>query len=236
MKKILFVSKIVLSLPRIFGAVVQLVRISACHAEGRGFESRPHRQQKNVIIHVFIRIRNLMFYPVKEWKTIAAENNDRKTVYVRFVTPLLSMIAGATIVGTWMEAPREVYSLSYVCCKIAILWTSLSVSLYVAAFVIAEILTVQVSSKDHNRSFALLAYSNGVTCLVITLVNLFPFFNEMLVLAFYACYLYWQGIPYMIQAKGQKQMIYGLLSFIIIALIYFLMFFFFGNIFRSILM
>jgi hypothetical protein len=30
---------------KIFGAVVQLVRISACHAEGRGFESRPHRQQ-----------------------------------------------------------------------------------------------------------------------------------------------------------------------------------------------
>ena len=28
-----------------FGAVVQLVRISACHAEGRGFESRPHRER-----------------------------------------------------------------------------------------------------------------------------------------------------------------------------------------------
>ena len=26
--------------------VVQLVRISACHAEGRGFESRPHRPFK----------------------------------------------------------------------------------------------------------------------------------------------------------------------------------------------
>ena len=29
-----------------FGAVVQSVRISACHAEGRGFESRPHRPHK----------------------------------------------------------------------------------------------------------------------------------------------------------------------------------------------
>src|SRR5210317_1659045 len=29
------------------GLVVQLVRIHACHAWGRGFESRPDRQQKN---------------------------------------------------------------------------------------------------------------------------------------------------------------------------------------------
>ena len=28
------------------GAVVQLDRILACHARGRGFESRPHRQNK----------------------------------------------------------------------------------------------------------------------------------------------------------------------------------------------
>ena len=29
----------------LIGAVVQLVRIHACHAWGRGFESRPHRKQ-----------------------------------------------------------------------------------------------------------------------------------------------------------------------------------------------
>ena len=32
------------------GAVVQLVRIHACHAWGRGFESRPHRKKKQMLL------------------------------------------------------------------------------------------------------------------------------------------------------------------------------------------
>ena len=51
------------------GAVVQLVRILACHARGRGFESRPHRESKSVFHGIrFLRfeipsreIRNLFF-------------------------------------------------------------------------------------------------------------------------------------------------------------------------------
>jgi hypothetical protein len=39
------------------GRVVQLVRIRACHARGRGFESRPDRQQKPLEIQeVFLWI------------------------------------------------------------------------------------------------------------------------------------------------------------------------------------
>ena len=33
-----------------FGVVAQLVRVSACHAEGRGFEPRPLRQDSNLML------------------------------------------------------------------------------------------------------------------------------------------------------------------------------------------
>ena len=36
------------------GAVVQLVRIHACHAWGRGFESRPHRKKQSKRIASFV--------------------------------------------------------------------------------------------------------------------------------------------------------------------------------------
>ena len=43
------------------GAVVQLVRILACHARGRGFESRPHRKSKSVFHGIrFLRLRFLL--------------------------------------------------------------------------------------------------------------------------------------------------------------------------------
>ncbi len=42
---------------QISGSVVQLVRIRACHARGRGFESRPDRKREKVISPFFILVK-----------------------------------------------------------------------------------------------------------------------------------------------------------------------------------
>ena len=183
----------------------------------------------------FARILNLLFYPAKEWKRIAEENNSRKTVYTQFVAPLLCLMAVATIVGTWFNASREIYSAGYVICRIAFLLSSLSASLYFSSFVLTEILAPQMESREHNRDFALMAYSSGAAYLVIIIVELFSFLSELYVLAFYSCYQYWMGIQYFIRAEGQKRMIYGVLAFIIVTFTYLLIFFFFSKIFESIL-
>ena len=41
------------------GAVVQLVRIHACHAWGRGFESRPHRKKKQKCFFFFLCLQRI---------------------------------------------------------------------------------------------------------------------------------------------------------------------------------
>ena len=188
----------------------------------------------NIIFQIFTRIRNLLFFPEKEWKDIAAENHSRTKVYVRYVLFMLSLIAIATVIGTWLDTPREKYSAGYVIYWIILLWTTLSAGLYFSAFLITEIMAYQLGMRDHKRALKLMAYSSCAAYLVIALVSLFPFFMELLVLAFYSCYLYWRGIPYLLGIDGQKRMMYALLSFIIVLLVYLLMFFFFGKILRVI--
>ena len=186
-------------------------------------------------MNIIIRTFNLLLFPDKEWKLIAAETNSRKKVYVRFVLPWLCLISIASIIGTWLTASRELYSAAYVLYKIALLWISLTSGLYLSVFVITEIMAHRLGTKNHALSFALMAYSSGAAYLTITIVALFPFFSELLVLAFYTFYLYWRGIPYLIQIEDQKRLMYGLLSFIIVVIIYFIMFVFFGNVLKAIL-
>jgi hypothetical protein len=51
------------------GAVVQSVRISACHAEGRGFESRPHREKLQEIEAFFV-FNHFSLYLLKLLQTL----------------------------------------------------------------------------------------------------------------------------------------------------------------------
>ena len=47
------------------GAVVQLVRILACHARGRGFESRPHRKEESFETLLFLFLSGPLPQPVR---------------------------------------------------------------------------------------------------------------------------------------------------------------------------
>src|SRR5690606_30871741 len=75
--------------PPIRGAVVQSVRIPACHAGGRGFESRPLRH--------FYRIGNLRLYPITCWVVSSAGRASPLQGEGRGFEPLTTPLRGAVV-------------------------------------------------------------------------------------------------------------------------------------------
>ena len=60
------------------GAVVQLVRILACHARGRGFEPRPHRKRGESAMVLLISFRKPIPYIIIYPLTLIMRKNNKK--------------------------------------------------------------------------------------------------------------------------------------------------------------
>ena len=187
-------------------------------------------------MRLFLRIINLLLFPTKEWSEIAAKNDARKATFLRIVAPLLGLMAVATVFGTWLYTSREIYSLKYVMYRVVVLWTATIVGLYVSAFVATEIMTQKAGVKDHAKGFALMANAAIAAYLALMIVALFPFFKEFLVLSFYSIYLYWLGIPAMMQIDKEKQTAFAALALVITAVVHLFVYFLFGNIFKALLL
>ena len=132
---------------------------------------------------------------------------------------------------------KKEYKPEVVICEVAVLWASLSVSLFVSAYLVTEIMAQKLGQKKYSRDFVLMAYSSCAAYIIIIIYGLFPFdfFRLLFVLGVYSYYLYWIGIPYLVQTKDSElKTFYGLLSLFIMIITYLLMFFLFDKIFEEI--
>ncbi len=60
------------------GLVVQLVRIHACHAWGRGFESRPDRQNSIIVLLLGLVVQLVRIHACHAWGRGFESRPDRK--------------------------------------------------------------------------------------------------------------------------------------------------------------
>ena len=184
---------------------------------------------------VFYHIRNLLLQPGAQWAAIASENKSIKTVFREFVFPLLMLIAVCVLLGSVLFASRIDFSAIYVVKRIFLLLASLSAGLYLSAFLINTTM-IHLCQRNMQGVFALMAYSSGIAMLLIAMVELvpFPYLKELMVLAFYSIFLYWCGIPAILDIPAGKRGAFIVLSVIVAAAGYALPFFLFSKILNAI--
>ncbi|MDR1864283.1 MAG: YIP1 family protein [Bacteroidales bacterium] len=179
----------------------------------------------NTAVRVFYRTCSLLLRPDEQWTAIAAERRDRKDVFMHFVLPMLCLIAVCVIVGSVLYISREVFSPGFVLRRILLSGCLLSAGLYLSAFLI-DVLLLRPRASALHEVFALTAYSSAAAYVVIAVVSLFPFFDELLVLALYSGYLYRRGVPFMLDVPAGKQSVFAALSLLIAAAVHLPLFYF----------
>ena len=92
------------------GAVVQLVRILACHARGRGFESRPHRKEESFETLLFLFTKRTP--PPASPRVAMGIGDSRKEVgEIKKVVSLCYEYRYTTLTGKLDATSRYAYSL-----------------------------------------------------------------------------------------------------------------------------
>ncbi|MDR3094225.1 MAG: YIP1 family protein [Bacteroidales bacterium] len=184
---------------------------------------------------VFYHIRNLLIQPSVQWAAIASENKSIKRVFCGFVFPLLLLIAVCVLLGSVLFASRIDFSAVSVVKRMLLLFASLSAGLYLSAFLINTTM-IHLCQRNIQGVFALMAYSSSVAMLLIAMVELlpFPYLKELLVLMFYSVFLYWRGIPAILDIPAGKRGAFIVLSVVTSAAGYALPFFLFSKILNAI--
>ncbi len=91
------------------GAVVQLVRIPACHAGGRGFESRPLRQYARLKGQLIDTIVALFHYQPRiiSWREFLVQDIEVHSEFKNYVVTLLVISIFLNLLGASRACARN---------------------------------------------------------------------------------------------------------------------------------
>lgn len=170
---------------------------------------------------IFVRVKNLIVSPKTEWEQISREENDIRTIAVKYLVVLALIPAVCTFIG-YSVFGYKIPLMGYVGSSLSMAFRQALVS-YISslagaalAAVVINLLAPSFSSQQNGgRAFALVVYSY-VPMYVAGVLTIIPSLAPITIIAgLYGLYLLYLGLPVMMQTPGEKHTSYFVVSLIV---------------------
>ena len=172
------------------------------------------------------RVTNLLTKPKEEWAVIATEPTDIPTFYKEYIAllaaiPAICQFVGLTLIGvpTFLAGNIRIGFMAGLVHLIVGYVLALA-SVLVAAFVVEKLAPSFQSRGDLVQALKMVAYASTPVWLS-GIVNVYPPLAPlMLIAAIYAIYLYYTGLPLLMQTPPDKVVPYMIVSAVVIIVVW----------------
>ena len=172
------------------------------------------------------RVTNILTKPKPEWAVIATEPTDIPTLYKEYIIllaaiPAICRFVGMTLIGvpTFLFGNMRIGFVSGLVHMIVGYILSL-VSVLVAAFVIEKLAPTFQPRGDLVQALKMVAYASTPVWLAGILSVYPPLSVLMLIAALYAIYLFYLGLPAIMQTPQDKVIPYMIVSALVILVVW----------------
>jgi hypothetical protein len=195
----------------------------------RRIATQPEAQRMAVNPNLVTRVTNILTKPAEEWPVIAAEPEDLVSLMQGYAAPLAAIPAVCQMIG-WTLIGFSVPFLGTYRPSIArtfargiISWVFALVGAYLAALVIEKLAPTFKSSGSTLRALKLVVYASTVVW-VAGVLNLIPALSPLIIIAaLYAVYIFYLGLPVLMQTPSDQVIPYMLVAALVIVVIYFVL-------------
>jgi uncharacterized membrane protein len=168
------------------------------------------------------RITNILTKPNEEWPVIAQEQTDVPTLFTGYILILAAIPAVASFLGNSLigvSVPfvgRIRWGIGAGLTYLVLQYVLTLVSVYLSAFVIEKLAPSFGSKGDTVQALKLVAYAY-TPAWVAGVLGIIPMLGILVALAsLYGIYLFYVGLPHMMQTPADKVIPYMLVSAVVI--------------------
>lgn len=165
------------------------------------------------------RVKKIMLTPKAEWTVIHVEKMSVQEIYVQYLVLLAALPAAGQLLSVGRFG-----GFGYALRMAIITYLASLVGAYVSSFVVDNLATNFASTRSMNNAFKLVAY--GMTPgLIAGVLAFLPGIGTLASLAgaVYGIYLFYLGLPVLMNTPQDKVVPYMIVSFLVLLVVYFIL-------------